>query len=416
MANKKPNIVFVHVDQLSAKAISAYGNTFVKTPNMDFLIREGTSFTASYSANPVCCPARTSWYTGLMSSEHGVVWNDIAPRKNLSNIGTQLSKNGYDCYYTGKWHVPPIKMDDGFQVLIRGSGQGEYTDASVADVAEGFFNSRESDKPFFYNVGFLNPHDICYWTFAQNPAKYEYAGLIEDELPPLPESYDKNEPTALGKERNLRYYIYSYYRMVEMVDREVGRIVKAVTTSKYADNTVIIFSADHGEMLVAHNRFTKGVLYDESARVPLAVYYPSAVKKGVVDGEHMVSAVDVTATILDYAGAEMLPEMKFGRTLRPILEGKDNAFREYTASETYRPIMQTMIRKGNMKSLHDKNGVILYNLADDPHELKDVAGESEYAAVVTEHKALYEQYRKTIVPMQEPAGGWDSLGKASGRK
>jgi len=351
-----------------------------------------------------------------MSSEHGVVWNDIAPRKNLDNIGTRLSRNGYDCFYAGKWHIPPIKVSDCFKVLFKGTGMGEYTDTAVADVAEAFIESREGDKPFFFNAGFLNPHDICFWTFGQNPGKYEYAGVVEDELPPLPASYNKNEPTTLGSERNLRYYIYSYYRMVEMVDREIGRIIQAVLNSKYADNTLIIFSADHGEMLVAHNRFTKGVLYEDSARVPLVFHMPGVVKKDVLDEGHMVNGVDVTATILDYAGVEKLPEMKFGQSLRPIVEGKQCAFREYTVSETYRPFMQTMIRKGNVKSLHDKDGVILYDLASDPDELKNVAGESKYTAVVSEHKALYEQYRKTINPMKEPAGGWDSLEKASSKK
>ena len=416
MANRKPNIVFIHADQLNANAISAYGNKFVKTPNIDFLVRGGVSFSASYSTNPVCCPARTSWYTGLMSSEHGVVWNDIAPRKDLVDIGTHLSGNGYDCYYTGKWHIPPIRVTGGFQQLYKGTGMGEYTDAAVADVAEAFFNSREGDKPFFYNAGFLNPHDICFWTFGQNPAKYEYAAIVEDELPPLPESYDPNEPTCLGSERNLRYYIYSYYRMVEMVDREVGRIVQAVLNSKYADNTLIIFSADHGEMKVAHNRFTKGVLDEDSARVPLVFYMPGSAQKDVVDRLHMVNGVDVTATILDYAGAGLLPEMKFGQSLRPIVEGKQCTFREYTVSETYRPAMQTMIRKGDMKSLHSKDGVILYDLAADPNEMKDIAADQKYAAVVSEHKALYEKYRKTIIPMKEPEGGWDSLEKASSKK
>ena len=416
MANTRPNIVFIHADQFNANAISAYGNKYVKTPNIDFLVSGGSSFRASYSANPVCCPARTSWYTGLMSSEHGVVWNDIAPRKNLSDIGTHLSKIGYDCYYAGKWHIPPIKVANGFQLLFKGTGMGEYTDTAVADVAEAFLGSREGDKPFFFNAGFLNPHDICFWTFGQNPAKYEYAAVVEDELPPLPESYDKNEPTALGNERNLRYYIYSYYRMVEMVDREVGRIVQAVQNSRYADNTLIIFSADHGEMLVSHNRFTKGVLYEDSARVPLVFHMPGSVKKDLLDKEHMVNGVDVTATILDYAGAGLLPEMKFGQSLRPIVEGKQIAFREYTVSETYRPFMQTMIRKGNMKSLHSSDGVILYDLVSDPDEMRNISSEEKYSAVVAEHKALYEKYRTTIVPMKEPAGGWDSLDKASSKK
>ncbi|MBI4978017.1 MAG: sulfatase-like hydrolase/transferase [Spirochaetes bacterium] len=412
----KPNIIFIHVDQLNARAIRALGCRYVSTPNLDHLFENGTSFDISYSANPVCCPARTSWYTGRMSSEHGVIDNQFTLQRDPPDLGQWLSARGYDCCYTGKWHVPGRRVDQSFRFLYGGSGMGEYTDAAVARAAESFLITREGDTPFFLNVGFLNPHDICYWLFAKNPAKYEYAMFIRDALPPLPKSYDPSQSTGFNSEDEIRFYIYSYYRMVEMVDREIGRILTALSSSRFAKNTLVLFSADHGEMLVEHNQFTKGVLYEGSVRVPLAAYWPGVVKRGTIDRDHAVSGVDITATILDYAGAPLMPKMTFARSLRPFIEGRSaDSWRGFIAAENYRHDLETMIRAGTMKSIHSPAGISLFDLAKDPDELRDVAADTTYAQTAAQHKKMYSEYRSIIDPIPEPADGWGKAAKKKGK-
>ena len=157
----KPNVVFVHVDQLHHQAISAYGCDAVRTPNMDRLVRDGHSFMESYCAMPQCCPARASWFTGRMSKEHGVVVNSYPLRPELPDLGQWLRKVGYETVYTRKWHVSGRDVSKSFRVLHRGHGHGELGDSAVARSAVAYLKNRTGEKPFFLSVGFLNPHDCC---------------------------------------------------------------------------------------------------------------------------------------------------------------------------------------------------------------------------------------------------------------
>jgi len=248
MSVQKPNIVFVHVDQMHHKALSAYGNEYVHTPNLDKIVREGYSFMESYTAMPQCCPARASWFTGRMSKEHGVVVNSYPIDPDIPDLGQWLRKVGYETVHTGKWHVSGRKVTDSFQVLHRGSGHGELGDSTVARSAVAYLKNRTGRKPFFLSVGFLNPHDCCFPASRDGgPGKYAFAAKIKDKLPPLPANFDKDyRNTGMQQIQNWshqdwRYYIYSYYRMVEMVDAEVGRVYDAVRNSRPTTATASVF-------------------------------------------------------------------------------------------------------------------------------------------------------------------------------
>ena len=400
----KPNIVFIHVDQMQYAAIRAHGCLHTDTPAIDAFVAGGISFALSYSANPVCCPARTSWYTGRMSSEHGVTSNFGKLGKSFPDLGQWLSKHGYECYYGGKWHVPGRRVDESFKIMA-GSGNGEQYDAALGFQAEAFLLSRLSRPgaaPFFLNLGFLNPHDIGPATYS--PAcKYEFASVVADRLPPLPPSYDRNRQ-ELGDETRVRYMMYVYYRLVEMVDRELGRVFRVIANSALAANTLVIFTADHGEMLAAHNRIRKGQPYEEAARVPLVVSFPGVVKSGVSDREHLVSGVDITATILDYAGAPAMPGMTFARSLRPLLEGKPAPWREYVATETSSG--SVMIRTQTHKYVASAAGDEFYDLAGDPGEMKNLSADAASAESIAKHKQLLAEYRSTIDILPELRNGW----------
>jgi hypothetical protein len=148
-----------------------------------------------------------------------------------------MGARGYGCYYTGKWHVPNRRVERSFTLLPGGSGHGEQGDAGVASVACGFLHNYAEARRFFLNVGFLNPHDCCYLTFApKNPAtKFGLSDALHADLPPAPGSFDKcsgmmSKENGKWDENDVRLYNYYYYRMVEMVDAEVGRVFAEFTT------------------------------------------------------------------------------------------------------------------------------------------------------------------------------------------
>ena len=142
---RPPNILFMHTDQQHWEAVSAFGCAHVRTPAMDRLAAAGTSFSLSYSANPVCCPARACWYTGRASQENGVIMNDAWPiAPDMPDLGQWFGARGYDAVYGGKWHVTGRPFVQSFRVITPGTGIGELSDDAVARAAEGFLRSRQA--------------------------------------------------------------------------------------------------------------------------------------------------------------------------------------------------------------------------------------------------------------------------------
>lgn len=400
---QKPNIVFVNIDQMHHKAISAYGCKYARTPNIDKIAAEGYSFMESYCAMPQCCPSRASWFTGRMSKEHGVVVNSYPIDPKIPDLGQWLREGGYETVYTGKWHVSGRNVADSFKVLHSGSGHGELGDSTVARSAVAYLKNRSGDKPFFLSVGLLNPHDCCFpASIDGGPGKYAFASKIKDKLPPLPENFsydykDNGSPkTSKWSLRDWRYYIYSYYRMAEMVDAEVGRIYDAVRNGPYSQNTLFILTADHGDGLGFHAKVSKGYLEEEASRVPAIVSWPGKIKQGAQDTQHLVSGVDIAATICDYAGVPPLPKMTIARSWRPLLEGREVKWRDYVICETSVGQLSVCVRDMNFKSIIYEDGTRLYDIQKDPLETNNLADNPKYATVKNRHRELFREYLSQI--------------------
>lgn len=416
---KRPNILFLHLDQLSLTALRAGGCPHVSTPNMDRLFERGTSFRHSCIANPVCTPSRTCWYTGLMSEEHGQLANEAEFNldPSVADIGPLMQRGGYDSVYMGKWHIAkPVERS--FQLAFNGHEHGEVGDAYTARAAEAFLAGREGGKPFFLNVGLLNPHDSCMWAYTfspSQPAKFSLAQGMIRQLPELPPNhYLSAHPTfAIAADPtgghwtdlDWRYYMYCYYRNVEMVDAEVGRIVQALENSRFADNTLLIFASDHGEGLAQHFHYGKATAMDHSVIAPLVLVDPTA--QGRRDTTHIVSSIDVTATICDYAGVDPLPGRR-GLSLRPLVEGKDSPWRAYAASTTSLS-RERIIRTTEHKLINDRvtGEYVLYDLVNDPWEMRNVAANPAYAralaklrSAMDENEAGYRLARHTVRMLQ----------------
>ena len=398
-------------------AVSAYGNRYVKTPSIDRIVGDGCSLMSAYTAMPQCCPARASWYTGRMSSETGVPVNGSPILPKLPDLGQWLMRHGkYECVYAGKWHVTGRDVSKSFRVIYN-SGKGEFSDGPIARACMGFLDNYKGDKPFFLNAGFMNPHDCCYTAGANGgQGKFRFAKEIADKLPPLPKNFETApwaprwaDRTRGWKELDWRYYIYSYYRLVEMVDAEIGRLYDALMSSRFADNTVIIFAADHGDGLAFHGNVSKGYMEEEAWHVPTVIVPPGKIDKPKRDTEHLSIGVDIAATICDYAEVPPLPKMTIAKSLRPIVEGKKplTKWRDYIVGESFLGAGQIGVRDKQYKSIHYGDGPIkLFDLLADPLEMNDLVATAAGKTVIKRHKAHLREYvGKLELCTRLPAGG-----------
>ncbi len=425
---RPPNLLFMHLDQWYWEEASAFGCAHVHTPAIDRLAAQGTSFSLSYSANPVCCPARASWYTGRPSTENGVIMNDLWPiDPAMPDLGQWLGGRGYDAVYAGKWHVTGRNFTKSFRVLTPGSGVGEVTDGAVSHAAEGFLRTRgAADKPFFLNIGFLQPHDCCYWVFEHHAGEtLTRLGPPPDDLPPLPPNHGhcEREPALVVSRRtnraivwspdHWRWYLWNYARMVEMADAEIGRVLDALDDAGLADDTLVVLTADHGDGLARHGLTSKMFLYDEAARVPFIAACPGRVQAGVRDARHLISGLDVAPTLCEFAGIEGLPKAR-GLSLRPLLEGRADApWREFIVAETQRA--GRMIRTPEYKYIayKDDPATQLFDMRGDPGELTNLAGDAARADTVRDLASRLAAWEKAldVYPLKEPAPGAKRAGK-----
>lgn len=404
---KKPNIVFINTDQQHFQALSAYGNPHLKTPHMDRLVREGYSFRKAHAIMPQCVPARSCWMTGRTSKETGAILNPGVINPELPDLAQWLGQHtNYETIHTGKWHVNGRSEHESFdRVLVnQGPNFGEITDFDVGRSAANFIKNRQSQDPYFLMVGLLNPHDCCYTSGARGGlGKFQLSEEMLDYLPPLPENFEFR-PIWGWNENDWRYYIYSYYRLVEMVDEHVGTICNAVRESADAENTIIIFTSDHGDGLGFHGRIRKGFLLDQSWRVPCVVSCPGKIPANFHDEDHLVDILDIPATVCDYAGAPPLPDTPLSRSWRPILEGRETAWRDYVVGETSANELAVAFRDNlDTKTIfYDDGNIDVFNTAEDPLEMNKLQGTAEGDAIIQRHRGWFRDYLNNIKPSPVP--------------
>jgi len=428
-----PNIVLIVTDQHHIDAVSAYGSPHVKTPALDYLAGRSTSFAQSYCADPVCSPSRSSIFSGRMPSETGVFDNGLPIRQGIPNLGQWFTENSeYETVYAGKWHLPRTYQSriEGFRVLPGGiGGQGNQGDPCVSRACETYLRNRSSQRPFLLVASFLQPHDICEWLRLnmKDQPELRYPELAS-ELPPLPENFDipspepkeiqrrrqGNEP-AMGRWSKLhwRYYLWSYYRHVEMVDGEIGRILEALEATGHTRDTVVIFTADHGEGMAHHQMVRKHSPYDESSKVPFLISWPGYFPENRQDPTTLVSGADILPTLCDIAGIPAPPNMR-GRSLRPLLEGKRKDQREFLVVEIP-PDVGRMVRTPPFKYVTFAGDAVeqLFDLQNDPGETRNLAGDPRYAGTLEDCRKLLLEWeaRLDVTPKLPNANAWWRTGK-----
>jgi choline-sulfatase len=244
----------------------------------------------------------------------------------------------------------------------------------------------------------------------ENPGKLRYPELA-DELPPLPDNfeYDKREPAYLAEKRakdepgkggwdklHWRYYMWSYYRHVEMVDGEIGRVLDALDATGYASNTLVVFTSDHGEGLARHQRTRKQSPYEEASKVPMLVALPGRIPENKTDSTHLVTGLDIMPTLCDYAGIKPPKNMR-GKSLKPLLEGKSVSWHEYIVTEM--PSNRArMVRSQRYKyaNYFEDPVEMLFDMVNDPGETRNLSADPAHAGVLLEHRKMLQKWEQQL--------------------
>jgi arylsulfatase A-like enzyme len=412
----KPNIIVILTDQQTLTAMSAYGNPFLRTPNMDALAAAGIRFTQSYCSAPICAPSKSSLITGIYPHQTGVNYNGQKPDSSIQNMGQLFRKAGYKTIWGGKWQLPDdyphtggVDSLPGFSLVNflspeKTTGKGNDTDTPLADAMTKQLQ-RHPDEPWLMVISFQNPHDIC--LVPSQKDAYMPAFNPESTAPlPLNFEIDPSEPQFLEDCRNRsvyenelfltknftvsewRNYVFQYYRMVENADQEIGKIIAMLEKQGFDENTLIIFTSDHGDGAAAHRWAGKLSPYEEAMKVPLIVSWFGKDFKSAVDDRHLVSGIDILPTMLDYAGLQV-PSTIEGTSLKPIIENPQALFREFLYSEiapdpAHPERLGRMVRYRNYKYVlysYGKQNEQLFDLANDPGEMVNLAYSAKHEEI-----------------------------------
>ena len=427
----RPNILWVFTDQQQWDALSCMGNAHVYTPNMDTLARKGVRFEKAYCPSPWCGPSRGCMVTGYMPHRTGVRHNGDTLSTEVPTIGEVLREAGYQTWWSGKWHLPEARVTDrnemrGFHNIRLPAGLpkqvlGDSNDMLFAGNAHDLLCWHASlfPNPWFYGVSLHNPHDICLWPKTDKKwwigMQQEHYEPVEN-LPPMPENFaiPRNEPEAARLSRHRvqenwtetdwRAYRADYYNMVGTVDRAVGMVLEGLRKGGWEDNTVVIFTSDHGEGAGAHQWWEKRSSYEESARIPMIVVPPGGLAEGRVDRESLVSGLDIAATVYDYA--DIRDNSTHGLSLRPAVEKNKRVPRDYVVMHNSpgsrrnpeeRKVDGRMIRSSRYKYIcfnWGENPEQFFDLEQDPGELNNLIDDPHLKGLIEEHRSMLENWKR----------------------
>jgi len=431
---KRPNVLILYSDDQRFDTIGALGNKVIKTPNLDRLVKRGFAFTHNFVTVPVCTPSRAELLTGRVAFRNGVRFFNQKIHPDLPLLSHVLARAGYLTWFTGKWHNDGTPDRHGFQVVRRvfvgGMGKHEKTFIEPGGKVSGFSSQlfadaaidqikTKQDRQWFMLVAFTAPHDP-----RTPPGKY--ATLYDPAKIPLPANYLPEHPFDNGAMTirdelleawprtpdAVRRHLAEYYGMISHLDEQVGRILEALESSGQLENTIIIFLGDNGLAIGSHGLMGKQNLYDHSVRVPLILSGPG-IPKGK-QSSALCYSYDLLPTLCELTGVAP-PKVLDGKSLVPILTGKERAVREYVCS-AYQDV-QRMVRTERWKLIHYPkiNRTQLFDLKNDPHEMTDLLvpwrlqGTKQYTPplAVAEARRLVQDLTGRLTTWQQAVG--DSL-------
>ncbi len=329
MTGVRPNLLFVFADQMRGMAMGCAGNQDVQTPNLDRLAAEGTIFDHAFANCPVCTPSRAMLLTGRYPLANRVIANDLPLPEDMPTIGEQFRDAGYRTGYVGKWHLdgvprnkwtPPGPRRHGFEywaayncshnyyrpdkyyrdnpkpVLVEGYEPEVQTDLALEFLAE------PDERPFCLFLSWGPPHDPYPMVPERYKARYDPQRLtlrpnVRDLLP---------SSARLARDLEPHQTLANYYAAITALDEQLGRLLNQLATQGLADNTIVIFTSDHGDQLWSQGTMKKQQPYEESIRIPLLARWPGQIPSGHTC-DALVSIVDFAPTLLGLTGLPPLP-------------------------------------------------------------------------------------------------------------
>jgi arylsulfatase A-like enzyme len=419
-APRRPNVLYVMGDEHRASALGCYGDPNVHTPTFDAFAREGALLAAAMSCTPVCCPHRASLMTGQYGHHHGLVSNEVEFLPAVACLAETFRDAGYVTGYAGKWHLDSLKPGSGrrglgfpmdlvsdkkhplhypFVPLAETDRSGRddarlvYEPTLRADQAIRFIETQSrQDRPWLFCLSWIPPH-APYKAPAGYAARYGGRLRLQPNVP------------AGRPEEFARQSLPGYYGLIESLDAEFGRVLRALGRAGVAEDTIVVYSSDHGDMIGSHGYGAKRWPHDNSARVPFLVRYPRRIPRGRVIAQPF-GTPDVYPTLAGLAGVTAPPGLD-GLDYSPLLTGRasqaprDHAFLQMMYGYVPWPGWRALRTEEFTYARTARGPWLLFDVRRDPFETQNRVGEKSARALVDELD------RRLAGIMKESGDSWE---------
>lgn len=411
---KRPNILFLMPDQLRAQALGYMGNRDVRTPNIDKLAQESIVFKNTFANTPVCCPARANILTGKYTHRNGMVANDLRLREQEVSLAEILKASGYRTGFVGKWHldggqrmpgfVPPGPRRQGFDYWAANEcSHAHFNTQYFRDTAEPvpmkdfeakgwtdlgieFLNAKD-DRPFFLSIQMGPPHDPY-------RAPEEYSRLYDPAKLTMRPNWEAKAGVPGPKE------IAEYYGMITAVDDQVGRILQTLEKNGQAENTIVLLSSDHGDMLGSQGLRLKRKPWEESIRVPGLLRYPAKAPKGRAT-DCLFTHVDFAPTLLGLCHVKIPGSMQ-GSDLSAVVRGEKDSGPDSAFFQIFGPFRGDGTEAGwrgvrthrYMYARYEDRPWVLYDIDKDPYQQRNLVSDSAHASLLKDMEARLSQWMR----------------------
>ncbi|MDO6802313.1 sulfatase-like hydrolase/transferase [Wenyingzhuangia sp. 1_MG-2023] len=449
---QKPNIIWVITDEHNFRTLGCYrdlmepeqakqwGAKVVETPNIDWIAKKGALFTSMYAASPVCSPSRSSMFTGQYPHTVGMPVNDKVMSKKYPTIAQVLNENGYKTGYVGKWHLsgdakPGWSPDSyGFEdnrymfnrghwkkfgikpdgtpfvdarnrkgelsYNMNGADEKSYSTDWLMDRTIDFVNNH-SKEPFYCVVSLPEPHGP---DAVRAPYDSMYKKVKFDMPKTFTESRTEHSPSWRKKDKmvndpkKMQNMIATYFGSVKCIDDNVGKLIESLKKQNILENTIIVFTSDHGDLLGEHNQINKGAPFEGSALIPFIVYHGASIKSGTVINK-AVNTTDWMKTFLSMAGVENQPKSA-GRDLTPLLQNQNlKEWDDVTFSRIHKRWLAAITDRYKLAIDVSKSEPWLIDLEKDPDELVNFYGQPAYKNITLK---LAKKMQKYIQEQKDP--------------